>query len=263
MKKSILFTLLLMTTVSFSVGCKPTGSNDQRISEILRKNQENLDKIKRDSLSLKFLEDGGQPGQISLNGVAVKDSDKLDSRLTISQSAGLNKSGSSTTTVKNTIELATMPAEKIVSLTAVVKNTEAEKSYINLGCELTESEIAGLTDLSDKVDLNAAIISLTASRVFICGEYKVNASSFGLRITASDIMLKNASVVMQKFTGSIDLEANTLTLIDKNKITTRGEDASGVVISAPKISLFVAGEIYGDGALTLESIGGNNSENKK
>lgn len=265
MKKSILFTMLLTTTVIFSTGCKPKGSEDpnQRLSEIRRKHQESLDKLKLDTLALKFLEDGGQPGKISLNGVAVKDTDKLDSRISISQSAGLNKSGSGTATGKNSIELATISAEKIVSLTAVVKNTESEKSYINLGCELAESEIAGLTDLSDKVDLSAAIINLTASRVFICGEYKVNSASFGLHITASDIMLKNASIFMQKFTGNIDLEANTLTLLEKNKIATRGEDASGLVISAPQISLFVAGEIYGDGALTLESIGGNNSENKK
>lgn len=263
MKKIISLTLLLSTMALLFSGCSKSQSNedlDKKIAEILRQSQEDLDKIKLDSIKFEFLDDGGQPGKVTLNGVAVKDSDKIDSRLTISQTAGLNVSGSSTTTAKNLIALSTMTTEKLASSTAAVKKTETDKSYINLGCELAESEIAGLTDISDKVDLKAASISLNASRVFICGELKLNKESFGLNITASDIMLKNASIVMQKFTGTIRLESNTLVLAEKNKITTLGENASGYILSAPEIDLFVATEIYGDGELALESIGGNKAK---
>lgn len=261
MKKFISISLLLTTAAILSSGCSKSQSNedlDKKIADIIQKNQEDIDKIKLDAIKLNFLDDGGQPGRVTLNGVAVKDSEKTDSRISISQIAGLNKSGSSTTTVKNLIDLSTLSAENLASSTVAVKNTETEKTYINLGCELAESEIAGLTDISDKADLKAASISLSASRVFICGELKVNNSSFGLNITASDIMLKNASIVMQKFTGTIRLESNTLVLTEKNKITTLGENVSGYVLSAPQIDLFIATEIYGDGELALESIGGNN-----
>lgn len=263
MKKIISISLLLTTTAILLSGCSKSQSSedhDKKIAEIIRQSQEDMDKILRDSVKFEFLNDGGQPGRVTLNGVTVKDSEKIDSRISISQTAGLNKSGSSTTTVENLISLNTMTAEKLASSTTAVKKTETEKSYINLGCELAESEIAGLTDISDKADLKAASISLSASRVFICGELKVNNSSFGLNITASDIMLKNASITMQKFTGTIRLESNTLVLIEKNKITTLGENASDMVISAPQIDLFVATEIYGDGELTLESIGGNQTK---
>lgn len=258
MKKLISLTLLLSTTALLFSGCSKSQSRedlDKKIADIVRQSQEDLDKIKIDSF--KFLDDGGQPGKVTLNGVAVKDSDKIDSRISIIHIAGLNKSGSATATTKNLIALNSMTAEKLASSTVAVKKTETERTYINLGCELTESEIAGLSDISDKADLKAASISLNASRVFICGELKVNSESFALNITASDIMLKNASIVMQKFTGTVRLESNTLVLTEKNKITTLGEDNSNLVISAPEIDLFVATEIYGDGELTLESIGGN------
>jgi len=260
MKKIISFLLLLATAAILLSGCTRSQSKedlDKKIADIIRQNQEDIDKIKLDSIKLNFLDNGGQPGKITLNGIAVKDSDKIDSRITISQAAGLNKSGSATATAENLIALNTMTAEKLASSTMAVKTTETEKTYINLGCELAESEIAGLTDISDKVDLKAASISLNASRVFICGELKVNNLSFGLNITASDIMLKNTSIVMQKFSGVIRLESNTLVLAEKNKITTLGENASGYILSAPAIDLLVASEIYGDGELALESTGGN------
>lgn len=264
MKKFISISLLLTTAAIVFTGCTKSQTredHDKKIADIIRQSQEDMDKILRDSTTkLEFLTDGGQPGRIALNGVAVLDSEKIDSRITISQSAGLNKSGSSTVTAKNLIDLSTMTAENFVSTTTTVKQTESEKSYINLGCELAESEIAGLTDISDKVDLTAVSISLSASRVFICGEHKISNLSYGFSVTASDIMLKNASLIMQKFTGSIRLESNTLVLAEKNTITTLGENASGMVISAPQINLFVATEIYGDGELTLKSIGGNNVE---
>ena len=259
MKKSILTSSLFAGLFLFSFGCvkiaDPNKDLDQKLAQIdidLKKQLADLDK-----LQLSFGTDtGGLPGKITINGVAVIDTDKIDSRITVSQTAGLDKSGSATLTVaKDSLVLKNISDEQIEKNRKSLTETEAKKNYINLGCELAESEIAGLTDISNTVDLSKSEI-LNASRVFICGELKIK--SVLLIINASDIMLKDAIISKNISLGIVSLSTKSLVLLGKNKIQTIGDNSSTMVMTAASIDLYVDQEIYGDGSLALESIGGNN-----
>lgn len=259
MKKSILLSSLLTGVVLFSFGCvKVTDPNkdlDAKLAKInsdLKQQMQDLDNLKP---SLIF-NSGGLPGKITLNGVAVIDNDKLDSRLSTSQIAGLDKSGSGTLTVaKDSLILKSISDEQIAKNRKSLTETETKRTYINLGCELAESEIAGLTDISNKIDLSKSAV-LEASRVFICGELRI--ANILLIINASDIMLKDAVITQNISLGIVSVSAKSLVLIGKNKIKTIGENSSSLVMEAASIGLYVDQEIYGDGTLALESIGGNN-----
>lgn len=262
MKTSLLFLSLLALTTALATGCTKSQDYkkelDQKLAEIKRQHD-----IKTKEIILSpLLTDGGQPGTITLNGATVIDVDKLDSRITVSQEAGLNLSGSATTTAKDLKKLNTLDAEKLENLKASLKKHEDEKSYINLGCELAESEIAGLTDASDKITSTKASESLTASRIFICGEQNFNKLS--VHISASEITLKDTSIIIQKNLGNLSLNTGTLALVGKNKITSLGEDYSGYVLSGASVDLTVTNEILSDGELAITSKGGNNiAEQKK
>ncbi|MES2803343.1 MAG: hypothetical protein V4654_12685 [Bdellovibrionota bacterium] len=259
MKNSIVLSLLA-TAVVFSFSCKKTDPKkdlDQKLAEINRQNQERMSEIDRLLLDISIsTTQGGQPGAIVLNGVTIKDADKLDSRITVSQSAGLSKSGSATAvTVKNLLKLNSLEEQQIEERKQGLKKSEDERTYINLGCQLAESEIAGLNDITSKVDMSKDLV-LAASRIFICGEQKIS-NKILLSLSASEIMLKDTIITFQKNLGSLSVSTGTLVLIGKNKILSLGEDGTSLVQAAAEISLFVGSEIYGDGALALESRGGS------
>lgn len=269
MKKTTLLSSLLTVVVLLSQGCTKSQihpDTDKALADL----NKTLEEAKRDSdriieINNNLMSQGGQPGTITLNGVVVMDADKLDSRITLSQTTGLTKTGSATALAKDLVVLNSLKAEEIEKINENSKKLEDERTYLNLGCELAESEIAGLTEVS----ANSTAVSNTAvtplpsvSRVFICGEHDVS-EKIVLSISASEIMLKEASIKMLKNPGSITLKAKTLVLVGKNKITTVGQNDSGFLYSAGSISLTVTNEIYGDGELVLESKGGNNVEVKK
>lgn len=261
MKKATLLSSLLTMAVILSTGCTKSQTNkdlDKTMADLNKKIEETRTENDRlvDSV-LKTLTEGGQPGSISLNGVTVIDADKLDSRLTVSQEAGLNKAGSATTVAKNMMVINSLESSKLEQLKANLKKQEDERSYINLGCELAESEIAGLTDITAKTDLNKDVILLSASRIFMCGEQNF-ADKLVVSLSASEIMLKDASMTSQKSLASLSLSTGTLVLTGKNKIASLGKNDSGYVVAAASINLTVTNEIYGDGELSLTSKGGNN-----
>lgn len=267
MKKATLLSSLLTMAVILSTGCTKSQIHndvDKTIADINRQiEQTRLDNDRLIADTLGMLTAGGQPGTITLNGVTVTDSDKLDSRITVSQQAGLSQSGSVTVTAKNVLVLNSLKTEEIHKLKTEIKTLEDKRTYINLGCELAESEIAGLTETSAIASPTVIMKKAEASRVFICGELKLTDSAI-LEVSASDIMLKDASITSLNKIGSITLKSKTLVLVGKNKISTVATNDSGLVLSAPAINLTVANEIYGDGELALESKGGNNvAEEKK
>lgn len=259
MKKSILLSSLLAGVALFSFGCvkitDPNKDLDAKLAKInsdLKQQMQDLDNLQP---SLIF-NSGGLPGKITLNGVAVIDNDKLDSRISTLQTAGLDKTGSSTVKVSSDLlVLKDITDEQIEKNKKSLTETETQRTYINLGCELAESEIAGLTDISSKIDLSQSAI-LNASRVFICGELKV--TNLLLIISASDILLKDASITQSISLGIVSVSTKSLVLIGKNKIKTVGENSGSLVMTAASIGLYVDQQIYGDGTLTIESIGGNN-----
>ncbi|WP_409480045.1 hypothetical protein [Pseudobdellovibrio sp. HCB154] len=266
MKKATLLSSLLAMAVILSTGCTKSQIHndlDKTMADIDKKLEQT--RLENDQLvanTLGMLTAGGQPGTITLNGVVSTDADKLDSRITVSQQAGLNQSGSATAMAKNVLVVNSLKTEELDKLKTDIKTLEDKRTYINLGCELAESEIAGLTETSAITSPTVIMKKAEASRVFICGDVNMTKEVI-LEISASDIMLKDASISSLNKIGSITLKSKTLVLIGKNKIATLGENSSGLVLSAPAIDLTVTNEIYGDGTLALESKGGNNVAEKK
>lgn len=262
MKKSIFFSSLLATALLFSMGCTKSQTHkddlDKTINDIIEKAK--LDNQQTDDLIAninKTFTMGGQPGSITLNGVIVLDADKLDSRITTSLEAGLTRAGSATEiTKKDLLVLNNLEANNLAKLNDQLKKTETKKTYINLGCELAESEIAGLTEVSAKEEMTKDIISLSASRVFICGEQKLN--KLVAMISASEVMLKDANLINQKEVGSLTLSTSTLVLVGKNKISGLGENKADILLPGSSLDLKVTTEIYGDGELALQTKGGDN-----
>ncbi|AZZ36551.1 hypothetical protein CIK05_07030 [Bdellovibrio sp. qaytius] len=262
MKKSTLLLSLLATTMFISFGCvkapkDPNKDLDAKLAQIDTDFKKQMDDIDKSLANLSFLNstDGGQPGNILLNGVIVTDTDKIDSRISVSLKTGLNKDASSTPEVsKDIVQLNTFNQESIEKNKKIVTDLEANRTFINIGCELAESEIAGLTDATNTIDLND-IKNLKASRIFICGEIKVN--GIFLSIIASDVMLRDASIIQNKHNGVMIVYAKSLVLEGKSQIQTIGEDSNVLIMPSSRMVLYVANEIYGDGSLVLESIGGN------
>lgn len=269
MKTSQLLSSLLAATVLLTTACTksqvhPKEDIDKKINEIIEKAK--LDNAYTDKLIediLKNSTNGGQPGTVTLNGLISIDGEKLDSRISVSQEAGLSRTGSATAVAKQELlALNKLDSSKLEELKVDFKKRESEqKTYINLGCELAESEIAGLTEISSQNELEKEISILSTTRLFICGE--LNLDKLMVSISASEIMLKEAKITQSKSLGNLSLTAGTLVLVGKNKIRTLGENGSGLLLSAASINLTVTNEIYGDGELSLESKGGNNIAEKQ
>lgn len=269
-KATLLSSSLLVMAVILSTGCTKSQVNSD-IDKIIADTNKKLEESKRDSDRIienmnTMMSQGGQPGTITLNGVTVIDTDKIDSRITLSQEAGLPRTGSATSLAKDLVVLKSLKTEAIDKIKENSIKLEEKRTYLNLGCELAESEIAGLTEVSSAtatVSSTAAITPLpSASRVFICGEQNLS-EKIVISISASDIMLKDASITMLQNPGVVNLTAKSLVLVGKNKITTLGKNASGLLSAAASISLTVTNEIYGDGELALISKGGNNVAEQK
>jgi hypothetical protein len=269
MKKSILLLSLLASAVVLSSGCTKSQSHkddlNKKIADILEKSKQDneaIDKMTQDIL--KSMTYGGQPGSLTLNGVIVLEGEKLDSRVSLSQEAGLSRSGSATAIAKTltSLKFNAIEADTLEKLKVDFKKRETEeKTYINLGCELAESEIAGLNEVSATEELEKDLVHLSATRIFICGEQKINKLS--IIVSANELMLKDASIKNEKSIGNLTLSTGTLILLGKNKIATIGENGPSLILPAASITLTVANEIYGDGELTVESKGGNNIDSKK
>lgn len=258
MKKSVfLFPILTSVIVLFS-GCTKSQSHKdelkKQLAEINQKTQNDIDQILKDALKIT---NGGQPGTITLSGVLVIDEEKLDSRLTLSQEAGRDRSGSSTAITKNLLILSSLKAEQLEKIKTDLKiQATGSKTFINIGCDLAESEIAGLTEVSAAAELEKDVAILSATRVFMCGEKELKNLVFS--VFSNEIMLKDASIKVRKDFGNLSLKTGTLVLVGNNKIASAGESGSGYIAPAAAISITVANEIYGDGQIALESKGGDN-----
>lgn len=256
MKNSVASTLILSLSVLFAIGCTKVDSQkdlQQKLDEIKRQNNEALNRAQH---ATDFMYEGGQPGTLSLNGVLVIDAGKLDSRIKTSQSAGLNRSGKqSEVKLKSTLELNSLEDDSQILRKSALKDLEQKRTYINLGCELTESDVAGLKDITSELELkNLRLIS--ASRLFICGKQTWN-NQMILTLWASEIMLKDTDINYKKGRGNLSINANTLVLYGSNTVATSSEDSLSLVSPAADMQVFIGNEIYGDGQLYLESRGGN------
>lgn len=234
---------------------KKTDEMLKKLDEDLKKNQEEMDAKFGGIFNI-----GGQPGQIVVNGVAVKNEElkELDSKIKTEQKVGTSCSGKDIPPISKAAQISL--SQKNGEKTQTSSEKKADTSYVNFGCSQFDKKfVEGLTESKPSAE-KSDILFVTANTILICGKLKL--PSLYTIYSAAHIILMDADYEYTNAMGTIVLETEGLTLIGENKIVTRGLDAQQFVMSAPSIALTVSKEISGDGSILLSSVGGNCVEKK-
>ena len=204
---------------------------------------------------LKSLKAGGQPGEITLNGAAVKSDGTPANRISIEQSVGASA-------VKTEISKTSFP-----KLNADLKRKDDYKpsrfeTYLNVGCDLKDdSRIDGMTESKNKpnefgiTDTFGAVASMV-DKIFVCGKIEVTETVAVLN--ANEVVMNNAELHMTMPIGSISITSDVLSIEGNNSIFTKGvSDSTASLLSAPSIKLSIFENLIGNGELKLKSAGGD------
>lgn len=229
----------------------------KRNQEIVEKNKDIIEQV------ITSLQQGGQPGRITVNGILVKhegDEFILDERLNVEQFGGLSSDKKSRATVSDSSKAVFSEEVKDTNL----GDASTSKTYINFGCDnLSESETKDLIEQTN-VQSRERILDLSAKKIFVCGNHAFNKSLLYVNIRTSELILKSTAIVIEPAITGISLSAEKLYLEGDNVVESKGSDAPAAILPGPSIHLSLTREIHGEGKLTLRSIGGNNtSENQK
>lgn len=246
--KTIIF--MLAASVMLIAGCNVKSSDDvkKETDEIIKKSQQDIEELTNS------LYRGGQPGKITVKGIIVKkDADQmlLDDRVKVEQIGGKGNRGVSQTMVSeknNAVLTETVDSKSLATL-------GESKKYINMGCEnIPASEIEGL-ELEPSIALTDSVISLSAKKIFVCGEQKITQSF--VTLSADELVLNNASLSIKGVVGNLSISASNIILIGSSSVATAGVESTISVLDAPSQDFTVATTISGDGTLKIASIGGN------
>ena len=251
-----IFVVVVMTLLSACSIKTDTKAKDDVLKNIEENNKRNQDDLD-DILNNPLLVAGGQPGKISVSGiVAQEDANKiiLDERISVSQVPGKSSSDVVTTQIsKDNIAVVNSKFDA-----KSLEKLSTDTTFVNLNCkQLDSSLVNGLTEAPSKPPSDGVLV-ISANTVLLCNDVQFQSllSSF----SADHLILVDVdSTLVGSNGGSISMNANKLTIIGKNKISTKGSDASGIMtLSAASIDLRVSKEINGNGSLQLISMGGNN-----
>lgn len=204
---------------------------------------------------LNSLKSGGQPGEITLNGMIINSDGTLNQKITIEQNVGKS-------------EFVTKISEKQrPKLNADLKRKDDYKpsnsgTYLNIGCDLkNDARVEGLKEQKNKpnefgiTDLFGPAASMV-DKIFLCG--KADAFESVVVLNANEIYLTDAVIAKEKQIGLINITTNILVLEGDNKIVTSGvSDSSASFLSAPDIKLNVYDTLGGTGRLKITSTGGD------
>lgn len=204
---------------------------------------------------LKSLKAGGQPGEISLNGVVLNSDGTLDKRITIEQTVG------------SSAEKTELSASSMPKFNADLKRKDNYKpskyeTYLNVGCDLKDdSRISGMTESKNKpneagiTDTFGAVASMV-DKIFICGKVEVNETVTVLN--ANEVYLDNVELSMSMPIGLFSITSDVLSIEGKNLISTKGvSDSTASLLPAPSIKLSIFEQVVGVGQLKLKSAGGD------
>lgn len=261
MKNPILFSVLALNLFGL-VGCYYPPTDDytkdlQRQVDESKKQNDDLEKR-----LFKEFRTGGQPGQIKVSGIVVKDNTKVDIRITVLAQGGMGEDRTYAP-VKSDYQPVFSDKTEAVDLSKVT----SQKNLIAVGCDDKfvgdyskdqDLEIQGLP-AHDSQDLMQRIMTVAAKKVILCGNVDDLKYSF-LTITADELILKSAELTQVGVIGSMSFSANKLVLIGANTIRTVGENSSLAAFSnSQPISLNVLSEIHSseDGKLLIMSLGGH------
>lgn len=258
MKKKLVSGLFLTVGIAFLSAC--SIKTDTRASDESRRiEEEELAKTRKmidDLFSGLALDVGGQPGKISVLGIAVRDDAEktvLDDRISVLQVPGKNSKDGTTTPIAKS----QMPVFSTKLEAKSLERISSDTTFINLNCKQVDpSLVVGLTEAPSVLPAEGSLV-LSANTIIVCNDYQFQ--KFVTSFAADHLVLMDVdSTLVGTQGGLIYLSANKLTLIGTNKISSKGEDMSEImVLSAANIELMVSTQIDGDGTLMLSSTGSN------
>lgn len=249
-----LLPLVLLTLAISACKVNPTTDYEKDMQKTIDENKKKQDEI-YNNLG-KALEVGGQPGQIKVAGVIVKDNAETDIRITILSHCGMSKDGT-----EAMIQESQKPLLKTTPASDMVAGIKERKNLVSFGCpqetvqEHAKENSLNVTTKSEVEDVPIYV----ANTIILCGKLDFSDLSF-VSFVADQIILENVQIERLNFlNGWIGLTSNKLTILGENKIESKGIDTSMPIFAAPGIDLTVYEEISSDesGKLLLTSKGSN------
>jgi hypothetical protein len=258
--------LILMSSSSLLMACNVlnTGSQEtvnQRFAREQREQKEvqaqrQAEERAKASQAATVQYAGGQPGKISVNGVAVSHEGShtlLDRRIKVTQTAGESDK-------TKHAPLATIAATALPSFSekkdSSLQSLAQDKTYVAFGCnQVLDAHLTEGLQKKEVSQLTEHATAISAHTVFLCGRVKWN--NPWTTISAHELVLVGATALMKGSTGQLSLLTEHLVLVGKNKIQTLGLNAAREVPAAPSLELTVLSAIDGEGSLELSSVGGN------
>lgn len=273
MKKKV---SLILAMMAFLTACSnPADETNARMKELneqLKRDLEDFDKklipsIDADEAVRNALKLSKTAGSITVEGIVVARQGSqfiLDPRISVAH-YDKDEAGQKIPALKKELKL---------SDTTSAKMTEAvntARTFINLGCtDLSAADKGDLKEISlpsanqdkaSKSDTSPIFLSVEASRIFICGEFKVPVAY--MFIVTQDLRLKDAQINTQDTVGLLTLVTNSLSLAGKNSLTSQGSNSETAVLAAPALSLYVREELRGQGNLAIASVSGGQTPKER
>lgn len=249
-----------------------TNARMKELNEQLKRDLEDFDKklipsIDADEAVRNALKLSKTAGSITVEGIVVARQGSqfiLDPRISVAH-YDKDEAGQKIPALKKELKL---------SDTTSAKMTEAvntARTFINLGCtDLSAADKGDLKEISlpsanqdkaSKSDTSPIFLSVEASRIFICGEFKVPVAY--MFIVTQDLRLKDAQINTQDTVGLLTLVTNSLSLAGKNSLTSQGSNSETAVLAAPALSLYVREELRGQGNLAIASVSGGQTPKER
>lgn len=260
MEKLILMSLMMVIIMAIS-SCSyknPADETNRRMDEILEESKRKNEEISKD---IKInINDGGQPGAITISGVVVSADNKLDTHISTTSIAGIGKNGKAPEVAEGYKLVLKQKAETDKEL-----SFGDDKFIVSIGCD--QSLIA---DYAKKNNLEIKALSATvkdmvviisANTLALCGNLEQLPPQPFKAFSSDHLILDGVDYTHVNNIGSLSFSTNRLTLIEENKITTKGKPTSMTILSGSSISLSVAKEFtpQAGGKLSLVSIGSDYS----
>lgn len=263
---SKLTTLLVASTLVLFSSCGKQESDSEKIEA---KTKMILDDLNKKYFGEDFLNQGGQPGTVSVYGALVSEDGKLNEKINLDVKAGLNSTGQRGDLAEG-VKPALFSRIDTVDLKAAIEDS----SVLTIGCDQASSEklaqdrqlkLKGIIETTQGEKTELPIINQTAKVIKICGDTRSLLKSNIINITADEIILENAAIKIQDVTGAIDLKCNTLTLVGKNLLETHSSIASGLISLTPNINVAVLKNLVSEKTediLTIRSVGTDTQSNR-
>jgi hypothetical protein len=208
---------------------------------------------KANETALDATSSGGQPGTVTLVGALVVDSSNADSRIILDVQAGKGWRGQQVELGPSTVQL----KQKLSDASVLeLEKLKAEKTYVNLGCDLTNrSDLAGLEE--QKIEAKVSAVSVIKAKiVLLCDAAQIAKNGMTL-ISADTVVLGSLQLEM---VGAVDkslsITTNELVVEADSSVLSKGKDGPSTILPGPSVSISAVA-ISGNGKIKIGSFGAN------